>query len=104
MAKYLLAYKGGGAPSSDAEREAVMAAWGKWFGELGPAIVDPGNPFSGSTAVTANGASSNGAPSGLTGYSVISANDLSTAAELAQGCPLLADGGTVEIYETHEVM
>jgi hypothetical protein len=104
MANYLLAYKGGRMAETDAEREAVMAAWGKWFGELGPAVVDAGNPFGPSTSVSANGSGGDGAPSGLTGYSVVTANDLSAAVELTKGCPLLADGGMVEVYETHQVM
>ena len=36
MASYLLAYTGGSMAETDAEREAAMAAWGQWFGTLGP--------------------------------------------------------------------
>ena len=37
MANYVLVYKGGsGMAQTEAEQAAVMAAWGKWFGELGP--------------------------------------------------------------------
>src|SRR5205809_111502 len=42
MAKYLLAYKGGGMAQTDEEREAAMQAWGAWFGELGQAVVATG--------------------------------------------------------------
>ena len=35
----------------------------------------------------------------MSGYSVISANTLSDAAGKAKGCPVLAGGGTVEVYE-----
>ena len=102
MANYLLAYTGGGMAQTDAEREAAMAAWGGWFQQLGSAVVDAGNPVGASTAVTANG---NGqASAGLTGYSVVSATDLAAAAELVKGCPILANGGAVEVYETIPVM
>ena len=37
MATYLLAYRGGGMATTDEEREKAMAAWGAWFGTLGPA-------------------------------------------------------------------
>ncbi|MGO9760342.1 MAG: hypothetical protein ACLP1Q_03645 [Solirubrobacteraceae bacterium] len=104
MANYLFAYKGGAVAEGDAEREAVMAAWGSWFGTLGPAIVDPGNPFGPSAAVTNGGSVSEGAPSALTGYSVLSADSLAAASELAKGCPVLAAGGSVEVYETFPVM
>jgi hypothetical protein len=104
MANYLLAYTGGGVPATEAEREASMAAWGNWFGTLGPAIVDAGNPFGPSAAVSAGGSVSDGAPSALTGYTVLSAESLSAASELAKGCPVLDAGGSVEVYETFEVM
>ena len=51
MATYLLAYRGGGMAETDEEREKAMAAWGAWFGGLGPAIVDAGNPFGASASV-----------------------------------------------------
>jgi hypothetical protein len=104
MAKYLFAYKGGGMAETDAERQALMAAWGAWFGQLGSSIVDPGNPFGPSATVNGGGSSSEGGASGLTGYSVISADGLSAANELAKGCPVLSAGGSVEVYETFEVM
>lgn len=104
MANYLLAYSGGSVPETDAEREAVMTAWTTWLGNLGPAVVDPGNPFGPSKSVTAGGAVGDAAPSGLTGYSVIAADGIDAAAELAKGCPVLTNGGAVEVYETHEVM
>ena len=51
MANYLLAYRGGSTPDSEEEQQAVMAAWTSWFGSLGPAVVDGGNPFSVSATV-----------------------------------------------------
>jgi hypothetical protein len=104
MANYLLAYKGGGMAATDAEREGAMAAWGAWFGSLGSAVVDAGNPFGPSAAVSADGGVSDGAPSGLTGYSVVSADSLAAASELTKGCPIFAAGGGVDVYETIAVM
>ena len=97
MAKYLLAYKGGQMGQTVAEREEGMAKWGAWFGGLGAAIVDPGNPFGPSAAVPSNGAA--GAPSALSGYSLVNADTLAAAAELAKGCPVIDAGGSVEVYE-----
>ena len=105
MGNYLFAYRGGGGMSeNEEERQAVMAASGAWFGELGEAVVDPGNPFAGSASVSGGGATSDAAESGLTGYSVVSAGDLASATELAKGCPVLAAGGSVDVYETFAVM
>jgi hypothetical protein len=96
MANYVFVYKGG---RPAATPEAAMAAWGQWFGELGAAVVDGGNPFGPSKTVGGHGVS-DGASSSLSGYSVLKADSLAAAAALAKGCPVLAGGGTVEVYET----
>jgi hypothetical protein len=106
MANYVLVYKGGGgmAPTPE-EQQKVMAAWGQWFGGLGQALVDGGNPFSGqANSIAPGGAVSTGASSGLTGYSIIKADDLASATTMAKGCPVLVSGGTVEVLETLQVM
>jgi hypothetical protein len=105
MAKYVLAYRGGGGMSADeAERERIMAAWGQWFGQLGEAVVDGGNPFGESRSIASDGSVSNGGSTGLSGYSILSADGIDAAVELAKGCPVLTSGGTVEVYETFAVM
>jgi hypothetical protein len=102
MGKYLFAYRGGMMADTDEQRQAVMQAWGEWFGKLGPAIVDPGNPFAGSTSVSGGGAGGEVA-SKLTGYTVIQADSLDAASALAEGCPVFDGGGSVDVYETIEV-
>ena len=74
------------------------AEWGAWFGTLGSAIIDGGNPFGASTAVKSDG-STGAASGGLGGYSIIEADSLELAAKLANGCPVLESGGSVEVYE-----
>jgi hypothetical protein len=93
MGNYVLAYRGGGTPEGAEAQEAVMAAWMAWFGELGGAVVDGGAPFGASTTVGGSGSAA------LTGYSILSAGSLDDAAALAAGCPILKDGGTVDVYE-----
>jgi hypothetical protein len=102
MPAYVFAYKGGAgsaAPSEEA-RNAAMAAWGQWFGTLGAAVVDGGNPFGPSKSVSAGGAVKDGASSSLSGYSVVKADSLDAAVQMAKGCPVLKNGGSVEVYET----
>ncbi len=77
-----------------------MAAWMSWFGELGDKLVDGGAPFMASKTRTGAGPVTDGASSQLTGYSIMTASSLAEAADLAGGCPLLKDGGTVDIYES----
>ncbi len=104
MANYALAYKGGQMAETDEERERVMAAWGEWMGALGSSLVDVGNPFGASATVRNGGTVTDGAASALTGYSILDADSLAAATELAKGCPVLANGGSVEVYETIKVM
>jgi hypothetical protein len=41
MANYVFAYSGGkGVAADEAERNAQMAKWSQWFGDLGSAVVD----------------------------------------------------------------
>ena len=104
MAKYVYAYRGGAAPQTDAEREASMAAWGAWLGGMGAAALDPGNPFSVSTTVAPDGGVGDAGAAGLGGYSIVSAESLQAATDLAKGCPVLTAGGSVEVYEVLEIM
>jgi hypothetical protein len=105
MAKYLLLYHGGSQPETEEAGKQVMADWVRWFESLGAAVVDGGNPTAASKTVAPGGAVSDGAgASPTTGYSVLSADSLDAAVELAQGCPHLKAGGTVAVYETLELM
>jgi hypothetical protein len=101
---YLLAYTGGGMAQTEAEREAAMAAWGAWFGTLGDAIVDAGNPFGPSSAVKSDGTAGGAPATGMTGYSILKADSLAAAMELAKGCPVFANGGGVDVYEAIPIM
>jgi hypothetical protein len=104
MAKYLLAYRGGGMPETPEAGAKVMAAWGAWFGQLGAAVADPGNPVSKAKTVAADRSVSGDGHSSLSGYSIISADSLDAAIALAKGCPVLSSGATIEVCETFEAM
>jgi hypothetical protein len=95
MGKYVLVYQGGAMAETPEAQEAAMAAWGAWFGALGDGAVDWGAPF-GQSAAVGGGA----ATTVLTGYSIIQADDLAAAVAMGEGCPIIADGGRVDVYET----
>lgn len=104
MGKFVFLYTGGQMADTPEAQKAAMDAWMGWFGTLGDDVVDHGNPFGPSSTVLADGSSKSGAAGGIGGYSVISANSLSDAAGKAKGCPVLAGGGTVEVYEALDIM
>ncbi len=98
MAKFVYLYSGGEMAATPEEQEKSMQEWGAWFGTLGAAVTDMGNPFAGSSTVKSGGASA-GAASALGGYSIVEADSLDAATSQAAGCPVLATGGSVEVYE-----
>lgn len=104
MGDYVLLYLGGDQPSSPEAASADMDAWLAWFGRIGSVVVDGGNPFGPSVSISPDGAVSTGSISGATGYSIIRADDLATATDIAAGCPHLQANGTIEVYEVHEAM
>jgi hypothetical protein len=102
MGKFVVVYVGGAMGETPEEQEASMNEWMSWFGSLGSAVTDMGNPFMSSTALEAHGVRSE-ATSGLSGYSIIEAENLDDAANLVAKCPILTDGGSLELYEAHQM-
>ena len=102
MGTFALIYSGGSMAQTPQEQQAVMQAWNEWFGSLGDAVVQPGNPFGASASVSGDGV---GRPRtlGATGYSVIRAGSLDEATGFAKGCPIIAHGGGVDVYEALEM-
>ncbi|MBS7663366.1 hypothetical protein I0D00_15665 [Pseudomonas lalucatii] len=104
MAKYLFVYHGGSKPQAPDEVVRVMRAWEDWFGAMGSAAVDPGNPVGLSSTVNSDGSvTSNGGSNPASGYSLIEATSLEAAIGHARKCPILAAGGSIELAEIIEM-
>lgn len=103
MAKFVFAFHGGGMPETPEEGEKVMAAWGAWMQGLGAALVNGGAPVGPSKTVHAGGVDDDGGSNPLSGYSVVEAADMDAAIEMAQGCPILQSGGSVEVAQEMEM-
>ena len=103
MANFLLTFYGGRTPESQEEGAKIMAAWTTWFGELGDTLVDGGNPISSSKAISPDGSVMD-ATSGPSGYSIIKADSLDAAVDIAKGRPVLAGGATLVVSETFPAM
>ncbi len=104
MAKFVLVYHGGKPPTDAAESKKVMDAWGVWFGSMGSAVVDAGNPVGKSSTVKSDGALVDGGGANpVSGYSLIEAKNLADAHAKAKGCPLLKAGGTIEIAQAMDM-
>lgn len=102
MAKFVYLYTGGQMAATPQEQEKAMQEWGAWFTTLGDSVTDMGNPFGRSATVSPDG-TSQGGTSRAGGYSIVSAGSLDEASARAKGCPVLAGGGSVEVYEAVEM-
>jgi hypothetical protein len=106
MTDYVLLFSGGSMPETEAEQAAVMEAWVAWYGSLGDAVKDPGNPFTPmAKSIASDGTVSDGPVGGMaSGYTILKADSLDAAVEMATECPVLQGGGQISVFETFEVM
>jgi hypothetical protein len=86
--------------NDDAEDDTRRREWVAWSERVGDALVDLGHPFGEGRAVHASG--SKAANTGITGYSIIRADDIEAATDLVQGHPHLARG-FIQVYEAFPV-
>ena len=98
MPEYIIAYHGGKEPESPEEGAKGMEKWKAWMGGLGDAMVNPGTPMGMNKTVTSDGVSDEDGPNRLTGYSIVKADNMDGALEMAKTCPFL-EMGTLEVAE-----
>jgi hypothetical protein len=106
MSEYLFVYRGGRRPDSPADGEQVMQKWVSWMQDLETKghIKERGQPLDGEGKVV-RGGKQRSITDGpypeskdiVCGYTLIEAKDLSQAADLAGGCPILEYDGLVEV-------
>ncbi|MDB5165588.1 MAG: hypothetical protein JWM00_478 [Candidatus Saccharibacteria bacterium] len=95
MGKYVYIYS-----ASNATDAGDNDAWGQWFGKLGEKLIDAGNPFNNNGQAVHEGGVMPVNDKPATGYSIISADSMEEATELAEGCPLVTlKNGAVCVYE-----
>ena len=76
-----------------------MGEWGAWYESIGAALVDGGAPFGETSAIGPDG-SATAAPASMTGYTIVKADDMAAATSIAQGCPVLKNGHSVQISQS----
>ena len=98
---FLFAYHGGKIPESPEEGAKHLAKFEAWVGGLGDAVVNPGHPLGQSKTVSSSGVSDDGWSNPLVGFSIVKADSMDAALEMAKGYPHL-EIGTVEVVEMLE--
>ena len=104
MSEFIYLYRGGNRATNPEQMQKVMQKWMGWFKDLGDKgnLKDAGHPLDVSGKVVRKQKPVTDGPFAeakdvVGGYSVVIAKDLSHATELSQGCPILEDGGSVEV-------
>lgn len=92
MKKFMFLYKGYMAPTPE-----IGQAWMDWFASVGDRMVDSGNPMSLGAEVTPDTVTpiETGLDS-FTGYSIVNADSMDEAVELAKTNPMITG---VTVYE-----
>lgn len=103
MADYIFAFHGGAMPETPEEGEKVRAAWGVWMEGLGENMVNPGAPVGMSKTVSASGVADDGGSNPLSGFTIVKANSVEQACEMAASCPIIEAGGSVEVAPVMEM-
>lgn len=101
MSKYALIFTGGSVGATPEEIQAKMQAWGIWYGTIGANLLDGGSPFMPhitASTVTKMGVES-GSKTGASGYTIVQADSKDIALEYAKSCPIVSDGGSVDVHE-----
>ncbi len=101
---YVMLYTGGRMPESEVEQAEILKAWEAWYGRIGNALVDAGNPFaSRSKSITSDGMVIESRDDCIhSGYTIIQADSLEAAVSMAKTCPILKDGARISVYETFD--
>ncbi len=102
MPNFIYAYHGGKKPDTPEEGAAEMEKWKAWVEDLGEAMTNPGTPLGMSKTLSAEGVADNGGSNPLAGFSVVTADSIDAAIEMAKDCPFLKMG-TIEVAEMLEM-
>jgi hypothetical protein len=76
--------------------------WGIWLAELGDAVVNPGTPFGQTMLVSSEGVTEGKGSTPINGFSVIRAESMDRALDMAKSCPFLVFG-TIMVSEAMQM-
>ncbi|MDH3856562.1 MAG: YciI family protein [Gammaproteobacteria bacterium] len=99
MSQYVIVYLGGDQPSDPEEGKQHFSKYMDWLAALGEAAVSPANPLKNTSTVNPDGSVTSGGTSTMSGYTIIEADSMETALEIAKACPFLDIGGSLEVSE-----
>src|SRR5260221_9572013 len=102
MSNYVFAYYGEPKFESQEAGANYQAKWRAWVGGMGDALVNPGHPMGMPKKVSSRGVSDVNDSNRLTGFSIVAADSLDAALDMAKKCPHL-EHGTVDVAEAMDM-
>jgi len=99
MSNYIIVYLGGNPPSSPEEGQQHFAKYKEWLMSLHDSAVSPANPLKDTNTVSSNGTVTSGSTTTMSGYTIVAADSMDAALEMAKTCPFLDIGGSLEVSE-----
>lgn len=93
MAKFVFLYSSTNVPTEPPAPEH-MQLWVAYFQKIQASLVDHGAPFLPNSQVLGGGNAS-----GVTGYSIVQADNIEAAIALTEGHPMLTHGGSIQVLE-----
>jgi hypothetical protein len=103
MKKFVFVYLGGNQPSSEEEAKNHFSKYMGWLSSLGDSVVIPTIPLKDTSTVSPDGTVREGGSSAMSGFSIIKADSMEAALSIAQDCPFLEIGGSLEVSEMMEM-
>jgi len=95
----MITYLGGNKPSSPEEGKQHFAKYKEWLSSLGESAVSPANPLKGTSTVNPDGTVTGGGKTSMSGFTIVEADTMDAALEMAKACPFLEINGSLEVSE-----
>jgi uncharacterized protein YciI len=99
MKQYVLVYLGGNHPTNQEEAKLHQMKYVEWLKSIEDVLVIPSIPLKDTNTVSSNGAIKEGSTCAMSGFTVMKADSMEDALAIAQACPFLEIGGSLEVSE-----
>ncbi|MDX2507230.1 MAG: YciI family protein [Gammaproteobacteria bacterium] len=103
MAQFVFVYLGGNQPSGPEEANKHFSKYMEWLSSLGDSVVIPTIPLKDTNTINPDGTIREGGSSAMSGFSIIKAESMEAALSIAQSCPFLEIGGSLEVSEMMQI-
>lgn len=99
MAKFMITYLAGDQPDTAEQGQQHFAKYQAWLKSHASAMISPANPLKNTCLIQADGSVSQQSETGMSGFTLIEADSIEIALEIAQACPFLEINGRLEVSQ-----